>query len=49
MEIKDVLFRNETIEYLFFDYHIAKFVWRVFLISVGLKPRNSPTETTSRV
>lgn len=40
MRVKDVIFfmHIETIEHIFLDCHIAKFLWRIFYISFGLKP-----------
>jgi len=29
---------DETIQYLFFDCHFAKFIWRVIHVSFNLKP-----------
>ena len=32
---------KETIQHLFFDYHVARFVWRIFTMAFGLHaPKN---------
>ncbi|WVZ64633.1 hypothetical protein U9M48_014127 [Paspalum notatum var. saurae] len=34
---------KETIQHLFFDCHIARFVWRIFQVAFGLKPPSNVT------
>jgi hypothetical protein len=36
----DVVFcdNKETIQHIFFDCHVARFVWRVFTMAFGLQP-----------
>jgi hypothetical protein len=29
---------NETIQHMFFDCHVARFVWRIFTMTFGLRP-----------
>ncbi|WVZ67862.1 hypothetical protein U9M48_016884 [Paspalum notatum var. saurae] len=35
--------KKETIQHLFFDCHVARFVWRIFEVAFGLKPPSNVT------
>lgn len=32
---------NETIQHLFFDFHVARFVWSTLFITFGINPPNN--------
>jgi hypothetical protein len=35
---------NETIQHLFFDCHVAMFVWTIFTVAFGLQPPKDITD-----